>query len=262
MQTQTQIQGTLYQFWYSHFNEKGRWILDYLGVPYRMRTLAPGLHLGPMKKLSGQTSTPVFVHGERLMIGSGEIARALIDEPIAVARPASLNRPPLLPPPGKERDQILGLCQKLDAEVGSDHRRALFHYLFATDRGAVKSNFSIGSGIGTRIFYALTMPVMVSVLRKIDDINPTSAERGEAQMRATLDWIAEHAGRDGYLVGDRFTLADLTAAALLFPIVNPPEMSFAIPPRSQKALDGWKAKFADTPLAAREWIARIFRQYR
>ena len=46
---------------------------------------------------------------------------------------------------------------------------------------------------------------------------------------AALDRIeSERAGRD-HLVGDTFTVADLTAAALLYPLVWPPEFPYELP---------------------------------
>ena len=48
-------------------------------------------------------------------------------------------------------------------------------------------------------------------------------------MARALDRIeSERAGRD-HLVGDRFTVADLTAAALLYPLVWPPEFPYELP---------------------------------
>ena len=40
---------------------------------------------------------------------------------------------------------------------------------------------------------------------------------------AAFDRIEAELGDGEYLVGDRFTVADLTAAALLFPVVLPPQ---------------------------------------
>ena len=46
---------------------------------------------------------------------------------------------------------------------------------------------------------------------------------------AALDRIeSERAGGD-YLVGEGFTVADLTAAALLYPLVWPPEFQYELP---------------------------------
>src|SRR5262245_4353788 len=50
----------LFQFRYSHYNEKVRWALDFKGLPYRRTDLLPGPHARVLKKLTGQTQTPVL----------------------------------------------------------------------------------------------------------------------------------------------------------------------------------------------------------
>ena len=49
------------------------------------------------------------------------------------------------------------------------------------------------------------------------------AERAREGLVAAFDRIEAELGDGEYLVGDRFTVADLTAAALLFPVVLPPQ---------------------------------------
>jgi glutathione S-transferase len=74
--------------------------------------------------------------------------------------------------------------------------------------------------------------------------------------------IEAHLGPGGYLVGDHFTVADLTAAALLAPIVHPHEYPDA----------AWKqARFPDELLELRdrmtsrpggEWVLEMYRRHR
>ena len=46
-----------------------------------------------------------------------------------------------------------------------------------------------------------------------------------------MDRLESELGPSGYLVGDRFTVADLTAASLFTPLLCPPERPFAPPAR-------------------------------
>ena len=48
-------------------------------------------------------------------------------------------------------------------------------------------------------------------------------------MRAALDRLEAELQPSGYLVGERFSVADLTAAALLAPVVLPPEFPYRPP---------------------------------
>lgn len=55
----------LHQFAFSHFNEKARWALQYKGVDYKRESYLPSLHMPQIKKLSGQSYTPVTAGGHR-----------------------------------------------------------------------------------------------------------------------------------------------------------------------------------------------------
>jgi glutathione S-transferase len=75
-----------------------------------------------------------------------------------------------------------------------------------------------------------------------------------------LDRIARTAGTDGYLVGDRFSIADLTAASLLSPVLFPPECQARIFEPRAPGLQKWLARWADHPGVA--WMKRIFARHR
>jgi glutathione S-transferase len=49
-------------------------------------------------------------------------------------------------------------------------------------------------------------------------------------MLAALDRLESELGENQYLVGERFTVADLTAASLFYPLVMPPEGSLQLDP--------------------------------
>ncbi len=78
-------------------------------------------------------------------------------------------------------------------------------------------------------------------------------------IREGLDRLEQELDGGEYLVGDQFSVADLTAAALLYPLVLPPEAPNAIasvPPTAEP--------FAEE-LAARPfypWVERMYAEYR
>ena len=57
-------------------------------------------------------------------------------------------------------------------------------------------------------------------------IYPADAEEGRAKVAAALDRIMAELQPSGYLVGSDFSVADLTAASLLFPLAWPPELQY------------------------------------
>jgi len=70
---------------------------------------------------------------------------------------------------------------------------------------------------------------------------------------------SELGGRD-YLVGDSFSVADLTAAALFTPLVLPPERQYppTVPPVA--AIRDFSAELERMPGA--QWIREMFRRHR
>ena len=65
---------TLYVFSISHYCEKARWALDYRGIDYELRYLAPGEHIEVAKRLRvPRSSVPYLVNGDRVIQGSAEI---------------------------------------------------------------------------------------------------------------------------------------------------------------------------------------------
>ena len=77
---------------------------------------------------------------------------------------------------------------------------------------------------------------------------------------AVLDAAREVGVRGVYLVGDAFTVPDLTAAALLGPLVRPPELEY--PPRVE--LPPYLEEYRGTLLGhpATQWAAGIYRLHR
>jgi len=82
-------------------------------------------------------------------------------------------------------------------------------------------------------------------------------EEGGAKVVAALDRIMAELQPSGYLVGSSFSVADLAAASLLFPLAWPAELQYRYPdPPEWRRLE---------PLArhpAVDWIREIYRRHR
>ncbi|MDP6814619.1 MAG: hypothetical protein QF582_15500, partial [Alphaproteobacteria bacterium] len=60
----------------------------------------------------------------------------------------------------------------------------------------------------------------------------------------------------GYLVGDRFSVADLAAAALLAPSANPPNSPMSRPEPMPAGATAWVERWADHPGVA--WVRQRY----
>jgi glutathione S-transferase len=240
----------LWQYSFSNYNEKARWALDFKGVRHRRKSLMPG---GPraMGFSRGGGTLPVVDLDGRRIVDSTDIIEALEE-----TRPD----PALYPAEPEERSRALELEDFFDEYAGHDMRRLGFcearqNLGFAlafmtTDQPRVKG--AIGR-TGLRVGFPGVWRYMSSRYAFDEDAVKQSRET----LIAALERIeSERSGRD-YLVGDRFSVADLTAAALLYPLVWPPEFQYELPdPPSWEFLEPMQ----DHP--ALGWISEIWRRHR
>ena len=199
----------------SHYNEKVRWALDYKRVPHVRRAVTPALQELKARRLRAGRTVPILQLNGRAI---GDSTRII--EEIERRWP----EPPLYPSDPEERRQALELEEYFDESCGHDLRRVLFH-----DNLTEPEKF-IGLLYGPdnpriRLLKALN-PVLAPVVKWRYKIRPDRVARSREMIRAALDKVEAESGPDGYLVGDSFTVADLTAASILAPIVVPPEFPY------------------------------------
>lgn len=242
---------TLYQFPYSTFNEKARWTLDYKKIPHKRVSLLPGPHAGFVTKLSGQAATPVVKIGERVIAGSADIIAAL-DE----IKPM----PHLIPEDGAVRRDALAVQSRFDDDLGVRTRRAVLGTLMGNP-SYMADMFSTGKSWLTRFAFRRILPMVLGRIKEGNGITgPESLEDGMAAVIEALDLVHEKSQATGYLCGDAFTVADLTACAHLAPAVNPPNCAMSRPePMPQKfrdQLEAWSAH------PGTQYVLRIYRDHR
>jgi glutathione S-transferase len=75
-----------------------------------------------------------------------------------------------------------------------------------------------------------------------------------------MDRLEHELQPSGFLVGDRFTVADLTAAALLSPLVRPPEFPYKTTAPVPEPLV--KIREAVSTHPAFQWTLQTYRQHR
>jgi glutathione S-transferase len=120
--------------------------------------------------------------------------------------------------------------------------------------------FTTGQPAWKAVPYRALLPRLVPMLRARMDIREETAQASRETIGAGLRRVEEATRATGHLVGDRFTAADLTAAALLFPLVFPAQLGFALPQPTSPRLDAWIERWRDDP--AVRWVGEIWARYR
>ena len=243
----------LWQVQVSHYVEKVRWALDYKRVPHIRRSLLPGLHAVKAKRLTGDTSTaPVLTINGRSTGDSSRII-ALIEE--------RWPQPPLYPKDPAQRRRAVELEEFFDEELGPHIRRAFYHELLPHPELVVPL-FTQGRPRAARALLRTGFPILRVAMRRRFEISATAAANSRAKMVAAMDRLEREISPSGYLVGECFTVADLTAAALFYPVPRPARFPYAMV--ADDDLPDSFREFVDS-LARRpggQWVAQIYRQHR
>lgn len=241
----------LWQIKVSHYSEKVRWALDDKGVEHDRKAPPPGPHmLVALAKSRGASKTfPLLDLDGRTFSDSTDIVAALEER---------WPEPPLYPADPEERRRALELEDFFDEEVGPYTRLYAWHEI-TRDRhvaGRLLANEMPGP---LRPAAPYVAPVAGAFLQVRYGVKAEDAA-AEARRKIALgfDRIEDELGDGEYLVGDAFTVADLTAAALYYPTVLPAEGPPL--PDPPPAYADFREGLAGRP--AFRWVERIWREHR
>jgi glutathione S-transferase len=233
----------LHQFQQSHFNEKARWGLDWKGLPHRRVSYLPGPHLPQIRRLSGQTATPVLDLDGECIAGSARILAVL---------ESRFPEHPLLPRDADLRRRALEIQSEFDAEVGPAVRTAIFSVLIGEPAQLCRM-FAGGKPLPVRLFYRASLPIARGMIAKANGTtDPKGIERAFDRTRRALDFVEKQVGPCGFLVGNAFSVADLCCASLLAPLVNPEHPDMRSPEPVPERIQAFRADFREHP--ATHWV--------
>jgi glutathione S-transferase len=242
----------LWQLQISHYVEKVRWALDYKRIPHVRRSLPPGLHAIETKRLTGDISTVPVLTIEGRSIGDSTQIIAAIEQ--------RWPQPPLYPEDAAQRRRALELEDFFDEELGPHIRRAFYHELLPHPDLLVPL-FTDGDPRAARALLEHFSALRAGIQQRFQ-ISAEAAKHSRGKVVAAMDRLEREISPSGYLVGDSFTVADLTAAALFYPVARSAEFPYAMVADDHLPAS-WRG-FLDS-LAERpggRWTAEIYRQHR
>lgn len=236
----------------SHYCEKARWALDRARLPYTEQKLLPGVHALYTWGAARHRLVPVLVHDAGALGESSAILRWIDQRVEPSAR---------LFPDGDAA--VEGWVERFDKELGRGSRLWAYSVLLK-DTKTVKAQFqSVYSG-PARAAMPVMLPLGIAAIRKRYGVTQPRAEaaleRCEAVFNDVADALAENGS--GFLVGERFTAADLTFASLAAPMLLPIEYGGGLLPLGQmpQAFQGVVNRFRDH--AAGKYAMRLYAQQR
>jgi glutathione S-transferase len=242
----------LWQLQISHYNEKVRWALDYKRIPHTRRSMMPGVHQLILKRKAGTVLSPVLEVDDTAIGDSSAILQAIEER---------WPEPPLIPENPLQRRRALGIEEYFDEELGPHIRRAVYWELLPYPDKVIPL-FTDGASDTTKAMLRASFPVLRVGMKRFMNIYEEPAMRSRVKCIEALDTLERELGDKDYLVGDCFSIADLTAASLFYPLALPPEFPYTSP------------TWDDLPDGAREflgtmrerpgakWVGEMYRRHR
>ena len=230
-----QAPATLITIPLSHYCEKARWGLDRVALPYREEPHAPLLSRLAMKR-SERGTVPVLLHGSLRFVDSTDI---LVHGDEVCGGDLLYPCDPLL------RAEVDALVKWFDTELGPHSRRWAYGVLLPQAK-LLRWVWSRRVPRWEAVLVPLTAPLVRRLVGRAYRITPESIRSSQGRVRGVFQKVGDMLGNGRrFLVGERFTAADLTFAALAAPVLFPAECRAVHP-----ALD-------DVPATLREEILRL-----
>lgn len=197
----------------SHFCEKARWALEWHEVPYVEQCHPPMLHYRATRKAGGRRTAPVLVTDMGVYPDSTDILKFLDQR--------AKNGQRLYPEDTDQLRQVDELEELFDEKLGPHTRRVAYHHLLPHKRLTLDAVLHKATGVDRALFRS-SFPLMRFLLRRGLRITPESASRSLDRVRDVFDTVEKRLAEGRrFLVGERFTAADLTFAALASPVLLP-----------------------------------------
>ncbi len=220
---------------FSHYCEKARWALEACGIPFEEDGHLPIFHYTATLRAGAKRTVPAFIDG-----------KTVIPDSTPIIAYADARRPgTLLPVDPAQREEALQLEDAFDRHLGPATRRWLYFQLL--DRKDMDDIVLHGVPRWESIALRATRPAAIAYLKRSLKIDAAGAERSRTKIDEAFANVGALLG-DGrrYLVGDKFSVADLTFAALSAPILLPPQYGVPLPAiemlsgEAQKRVETWR----------------------
>lgn len=124
----------------------------------------------------------------------------------------------------------------------------------------VTSMFAGSARPAQRLLLRVMFPAVRPLMRRMMKVYPAEAAAARERTIAAMDRVARELQPSGYLAGDNFSAADLTAAALLSPLVMPKQAPYPYPANLPADFAQARDQLSGHP--AFKWAAGIYARHR
>jgi glutathione S-transferase len=235
---------------HSHFSEKARWALDLSGVEYIEKAYPPLFHWMATIRRGGR-SVPVLVHNGRSYTDSTDILLHLDEMGVE-----------LYPHESDLRKDVLRIEEEFDLTLGPHTRRWAYAQLLPHSALLLKIMAPGTAGFERTLLPAI-LPIAKPLIRNSLRISEQSALRSLRLLDQVFDQVEQRLqGGCSYLIGNRFTAADLTFASLAAPALLPPQYRSQMPELEEVPQSMRNEVLRLRKTVAGRYALRLFEEYR
>ena len=206
----------------SHYCEKARWALERAEIKYKEEQHLQGFHIPHVYRAGKLDTAPVLVTSEGVFNDSTTILQWIDSK-----TPAHLK---LYSEDLKLKKEVEAFEDTLDEEFGVAGR--LWMYTFMLDELPLIMKYSKLHKVPRyeKFLMPFVFPKMKKLIAKAMKVRPDSRKKTYAKIEKTLNDIEKQLS-DGrpFLLGERFTAADLTFASLAAAILLPENYGVILP---------------------------------
>ena len=238
----------------SHYCEKARWALTRLNLPYIEERHAPLFHYLHTRRRGGK-SVPILIAGEKFITDSTDILEYL--DRFAPEHLRLYPSDPVLCEKVKNWEEVF------DTQLGELVR--LWGYSYTLKNSSlVKKRFTYGVPFYEKLCFPIVFPIVQFMIRHCYDVNNKTVVSALQKITEIFESVGELlSDSQTYLLGNRFTSADLTFATLATPIVRPPE--YGIPVLDLSNLEKMPLKMAEEvemfrAMPAGKYVLKLWRE--
>nr|MBA3499128.1 glutathione S-transferase family protein [Deltaproteobacteria bacterium] len=211
----------------------------------------PLFHYVPARRVGGGRTVPILVDGKTVLADSTGIVEW------ADARKEGA----LYPENAADKVDALALEDDFDTHLGPATRR--WAYFQMLPHVAQLAFLMKGVPRYEQLAFKATRPLAIAFLKRSLKVDDEGAERSRMKIEDTFGRLSQHLA-DGrrFLIGDRFSVADLTFAALAAPVLLPEGHPIAFPPLSEYSEAARTQMTAWRESPAGQFGLRMYRDHR
>lgn len=210
----------------------------------------PIMHLLTVRRYSDDTTVPILLDDNAAVQGSSQIIDYLDNKYPSLS---------LTPDNADDRQACLEIEQAMDEKIGVPIRQIFYFRLYA-NYDYLHYCFTHSMPVLKQVFFPLIYPVLRHKINQAYVISDTRVEQGKRDFESAMNEIEKIINNRHYLVGEKFSRADVSVASMLSMLVMPDQHPFPWKEIPDPETKSYYDQFHDHPVT--HWVRKMYQDHR